>query len=1131
MRRLRLVLCVFLATICVSALATDLPLTISGRSVFGFGGRLFRDFHSNPEDKAASDYEKTYKQTLDNFDSSNKKTFDQRYFVNTQWNSTAVNVLYLEGESPASSSSVSDSNLPHVALAKDLKATVYCLEHRFYGASQPFQANTRNNLGFLSSRQAVEDIRNFVNAQNSATGQQNPKWIVVGASYAGALALWFRQKYPTLSAGVISSSPVVIPTNDFYTYERNVEVAYSNYSYECWHGIKFAALSIRNEIQYEEGVDRLNQHLKLVPQIDDYRVDYKSFQNLFSGIMKLFEIPVQYNKVNVGPFATKAGIDDVCKIMSDETVKDIDRVIQWAKYLYTAVFGHPDNFPGIPNSYENLVADLKNITLSDQWRASARSWFWQQCNEFGQFVTTDNSHGLFAATVPNDFFNGLCSEVFYGSQSAFTISNMTANVKQTANYFGASNIYKGSNAFIVNGDSDPWISLAPNVTTASSSAVYVVQGVGHNAVLQPSTNTDPVSLKMARNLLNRKAKSWISSNNRAQRVEQKSETVQEHRDHFVGHDHSWPKIKNWDAEIVYNAPHPNAERYAKAEMMAEKMPSQQPFSMKRVTTMTDVLSKKLGTNKAQNNIHGIKQRYLNTSYITQDVDHFDPNNNLKFAQQFLFNDIFQRDKDAPRFLMLGGEAAIDWPYVNGAAFAYYYWGDDFKAVLYALEHRYYGYSEPFSNTSVSNLRWMNTEQVLADTAVFVKAINKKESLDSPRWVIFGGSYPGNLAALFRYRYPDLSVGAVASSAPLQAKTDLTEYMQAVERDIKRYANEGCPAALRRFFAWVRKKMNTRTGRKEVKAAFCIENNWDQNYVDEKDAELLLANWVFRIDQYIQYDPENHWALNYLCHFFKNFDDMHGAEKTNRVRELFEATRNISATLGIPDPFLQTRLTAQKLKSGLINDQTSLIRPDGGDGNYDGYDDDTGEKSSDEDSGSPETDCYCNYCSWISYDQTIKVLQDIFSHRFEPLFQYWSGEDRLWFWLTCTQWGYAESTNYGYNHFESALPVNHVLDICYDVFGAEFTRARVDGGVRNTNYMYGGSENYNGTNVVFVNGSEDPWSWLGVYKPLNPDSVTSILIEGTSHCADMMREEKNDVKVLKDARKQIKDILIKWLKKK
>ncbi|KAI1707614.1 serine carboxypeptidase s28 domain-containing protein [Ditylenchus destructor] len=562
----------------------------------------------------------------------------QRYFVNTQWNSTAVNVLYFEGESPASSSSVSDSNLPHVALAKDLKTTVYCLEHRFYGASQPFQANTRNNLGFLSSRQAVEDIRNFVNAQNSATGQQNPKWIVVGASYAGALALWYRQKYPTLSAGVISSSPVVIPTNDFYTYERNVELAYSNYSYECWHGIKFAALSIRNEIQYEEGVDRLNQHLKLVPQIDDYRVDYKSFQNLFSGIMKLFEIPVQYNKVNVGPFATKAGIDDVCKIMSDETVKDIDRVIQWAKYLYTAAFGHPDNFPGIPNSYENLVADLKNITLSDQWRASARSWFWQQCNEFGQFVTTDNSHGLFAATVPNDFFNGLCSEVFYGSQSAFTISNMTANVKQTANYFGASNIYKGSNAFIVNGDSDPWISLAPNVTTASSSAVYVVQGVGHNAVLRPSTNTDPVSLKMARNLLNRKAKSWISSNNRAQRIEQKSETVedvQEHRDHFVGHDHSWPKIKNWDAEIVYNAPHPNAERYAKAEMMAEKM-------------------------------------------------------------QFLFNDIFERDKDAPRFLMLGGEAAIDWPYVNGAAFAYYYCGDDFKAVLYALEHPYYGYSEPFS---------------------------------------------------------------------------------------------------------------------------------------------------------------------------------------------------------------------------------------------------------------------------------------------------------------------------------------------------------------------------------------------------------------------------------------------------
>ncbi|KAI1698357.1 serine carboxypeptidase s28 domain-containing protein [Ditylenchus destructor] len=968
---------------------------------------------------------------------------------------------------------------------KSSLATVWCLEHRFYGSSQPFLANTRNNLGYLSSRQAVEDIKNFINAQSLAT--RNAKWVIVGGSYAGALALWVRQKYPSMSVGAVSSSPVVIPTTDFYS------------------------LSLRNELQYEEGVDRLNEHLKLKPPLDGYRSDYKSFQNLHHNIMKLFEIPVEYNKVNVGPFATKAGIDDVCKIMSNETVKDIDRVIQWAKYLYTAVYGHPDNFPGIPNRYEYLLADLRNISLADSNKAGTRSWFWQQCTEFGQFITTDNSQGLFSASVPNDYFIGLCSEVFYRSQTLFTATNLTNNVKETVNYFGATNVYKGKNAFIISAQSDPWISLAPNVTTDSSSAVYIVQGAGHNAFLQPPTSTDPVTLKLARTLVTNKVKSWLKNSNKANQVvksdhQTNEEDINEHLEvnQFVGYNGEWPKIKSWEAVIVHD-PVPGLELEDGASE------NEIPYSLKQVTTLTDVLRKYLTLNQAKNNTPGVEPRYLNTSYIIQDVDHFDPTNTLKFSQKYLTNDVHQRDKDAPRFLMLGGEDSINWKYVSGEAFAYYYWGDDFKAVLYALEHRYFGYSMPFSNISVNSLRWLTAEQAVADAAVFVNAINQKNNLTDPRWVVFGGSYAGNLAAIFRLRYPELSLGAIASSAPLQARTDFFEYMQAVEKDLKKYAPEGCPGAVRRYFAWIRKKMNTRVGRKEAKAAFCVLNNWDENYVDEKDVELLLTEKVFWIDR-------DHWYLEYLCRQVKRFDDEHGAEKADRARELYETMRNISTHLGIPDSLGVGRAMGHNAK---------FISADGGDGNYEGYDDDSGDKDSDEDSGSPEEECYCYWCEWVSYDQQIEALQDIYSRRTRGYYN----KDRLWFWLTCTQWGFAISTNYGYNYFESSLPINHLLDICYDVFGPEFTRARVEGGVRHMNYLFGGQDNFNGTNVVFVNGSEDPWSALSVYKPLQPDTVTSIFIEGTSHCADMMREQRNDVKVLKDARKQIKRSLTKWLKRK
>ncbi len=69
------------------------------------------------------------------------------------------------------------------------------------------------------------------------------------------------------------------------------------------------------------------------------------------------------------------------------------------------------------------------------------------------------------------------------------------------------------------------------------------------------------------------------------------------------------------------------------------------------------------------------------------------------------------------------------------------------------------------------LEWLTTEQALADAANFIRTINAQYNYTGRPWVVFGGSYPGNLAAWFRLKYPDLVVGAVASSAPVQAKTD------------------------------------------------------------------------------------------------------------------------------------------------------------------------------------------------------------------------------------------------------------------------------------------------------------------------------------------------------------------------
>lgn len=76
----------------------------------------------------------------------------------------------------------------------------------------------------------------------------------------------------------------------------------------------------------------------------------------------------------------------------------------------------------------------------------------------------------------------------------------------------------------------------------------------------------------------------------------------------------------------------------------------------------------------------------------------------------------------------------------------------------------------FSNLSTENLRYLSSEQALADVANFIKAMNKEYSLSPDvKWIVFGGSYSGSLAAWMRLKYSDLVHGSVASSSPLLAK--------------------------------------------------------------------------------------------------------------------------------------------------------------------------------------------------------------------------------------------------------------------------------------------------------------------------------------------------------------------------
>ena len=102
-----------------------------------------------------------------------------------------------------------------------------------------------------------------------------------------------------------------------------------------------------------------------------------------------------------------------------------------------------------------------------------------------------------------------------------------------------------------------------------------------------------------------------------------------------------------------------------------------------------------------------------------------------------------------------------------------------------LEHRYYGTSFPVPDLSVSNMRFLSTEQALADTKFFAENIvfpgleGHNLTANATPWIAYGGSYAGAFAAFLRVLYPDVFFGTISSSGVTKAIVDYWEYWEPI----------------------------------------------------------------------------------------------------------------------------------------------------------------------------------------------------------------------------------------------------------------------------------------------------------------------------------------------------------------
>ncbi|XP_020629406.1 putative serine protease K12H4.7 isoform X3 [Orbicella faveolata] len=238
-------------------------------------------------------------------------------------------------------------------------------------------------------------------------------------------------------------------------------------------------------------------------------------------------------------------------------------------------------------------------------------------------------------------------------------------------------------------------------------------------------------------------------------------------------------------------------------------------------------------------------------WFTQRLDHFDDSNTKTWQQRFFYNDSFHKKPDGPVFVMIGGEGEANpiWLTVGDMMKN----AQLFGAFTLLLEHRFYGKSQPTSDMSDSSLKYLNSEQALADLAAFSQSMAREFNLTNSKWISFGGSYPGSLSAWFRLKYPHLVHGSVASSAPVFAKVNFAEYMDVVTASLATTGQE-CGKNIANATDTLHSLLSSEEGAKELSELFVLCKPLDKDSFN--DVATFASDLSGNFAGVVQYNKDN-----------------------------------------------------------------------------------------------------------------------------------------------------------------------------------------------------------------------------------------------------------------------------------
>ncbi|ERN16214.1 hypothetical protein AMTRI_Chr11g95870 [Amborella trichopoda] len=428
---------------------------------------------------------KYFTQTLDHFNYVpwGYETFQQRYLINSKYWGGPIDkapiFVYTGNEGDvewfAQNTGFMFENAPY------FKALLVFIEHRYYGESIPYGSEeiaykNASTHGYLSSAQALADYAMLIIDLKKNLSAEDSPVVVMGGSYGGMLATWFRLKYPHVCIGALASSAPILNFADItspYSFNNIVTEDFRSESENCYKVIKNSWQKIHETAQQPGGLEELRKSFRICP-------NYISEDSLTNWLERAFiytamtDYPVPSSFLAPLPAFP---IEQMCKAVDDAGDEQFKGIYEAANIFY------------------NYTGDSMCFNLSDNSdRHGLNGWGFQACTEMLLATGGRTQESIFPPYTYNYTQTQEYCQQSYG---------INPRPHWITTHFGGHDIKRvlkrfGSNIIFFNGLRDPWSGGGVLENLSDSIVALVAKEGAHHIDLRFSTEGDPMWLSEVR---------------------------------------------------------------------------------------------------------------------------------------------------------------------------------------------------------------------------------------------------------------------------------------------------------------------------------------------------------------------------------------------------------------------------------------------------------------------------------------------------------------------------------------------------------------------------------------------------------------------------------------------------------